>query len=255
MMIHPILIEDRKNTRIIRFNRIDKKNAITQAMYQTMANTIKTAPDDGIGVLIFLGQEEVFSAGNDVMDFMNSAMGADFRTSSTMNFLHALATCPLPMIAGVDGLAIGIGTTMLMHCDMVFASTRAYFKTPFLNLGLVPEAGSSLIAPKMMGYQKAFELLILGETFTSLDAKEAGLINHIVTSEQLEEKCLETAEKLTTLAPQALELSRTLLKGSFDEIIKRINEEAVLFMERLSSEEAKEAFMAFSEKRAANFQK
>lgn len=254
-MTDHILVEDQKNIRLIRFNRPEKKNAITQAMYQKMVDAIESAPDDDIRVLIFLGHDGIFTAGNDIMDFMGSIMSAGFQNSPTLKFLHALARCPLPMISGVDGLAIGIGTTMLMHCDMVYASAQSSFKTPFLNLGLVPEAGSSLLAPLLMGHQKAFELLVAGETFSSAQAKEAGLIGHIVESRLLEQTCFDTAEKLSTLAPEALKLSRQLLKGPPDHILKRIDEEAALFAERLTSDEAREAFSAFMEKRPANFKK
>ena len=142
-----ITIADDEHVRTIRFNRADKKNAITQDMYAKMADGIESAGDDGIRAILFLGQPGVFSAGNDIADFLSRGMTNDMSATATVRFLKALATSPTPILAAVDGLAIGVGTTMLMHCDMVFASEGATLKTPFLNLGVVPEAASSLIAP------------------------------------------------------------------------------------------------------------
>ncbi|MEP3673675.1 MAG: enoyl-CoA hydratase-related protein, partial [Hyphomicrobiales bacterium] len=180
---------------------------------------------------------------------------SNFSDSPVIRFLRTLATCKIPMIAGVDGLAIGVGTTMLMHCDMVFATTRTTLKTPFLNLGLVPEAGSSLIAPRIMGQQRAFEMLVMGEIFSADAAYRAGLVNHVVDESSLEERVMEAANKLAALPPEALHLSRGLLRGDEDEILQRIDEEAVLFAQRLKSDEAREAFTAFMEKRPPNFTK
>lgn len=254
-MSDDVEIKDQGTIKTIRLNRLDKKNAITQDMYSTIADAMDAAQKDGFSAIVFLGQPGVFSSGNDISDFMTNAMSDDFSSSPTLRFLRALATCKIPMIAGVDGLAIGVGTTMLMHCDMVFATKATTLKTPFLDLGLVPEAGSSLIAPLIMGQQRAFELLVMGEKFSADRAHAAGLINHIIEEDALEKRVMEAAQKLTALPPEALRLSRGLLRPNEEEILKRIDQEAALFAERLDSDEAREAFAAFMEKRPPNFNK
>jgi len=251
----PVKIEDDGRVKIIRFNRVEKKNAITQKMYAMMADAMHDAEVNGSAAIVFLGHPGVFTAGNDIMDFMANAMTQDFANSPTLRFLRALATCQIPMIAGVDGLAIGVGATMLMHCDMVFASPRTTLKTPFLNLGLVPEAASSLIAPRLMGTPRAFEILVMGEVFTASAARDAGLVNHVVDEAGLEAETMKAAHKLAAIAPEALRLSRGLLRGDPAEILRRIDEEAELFTKRLQSDEAREAFTAFIEKRPPNFNK
>ena len=254
-MSDDIVIKDLGTIKTIRLNRVEKKNAITQEMYTSLVDAIKSAQKQGCSAIVFLGQTEVFCAGNDIVDFMSNAMSDNFTNAPVMQFLRALATCKVPMIAGVDGLAIGVGTTMLMHCDLVFATKRSTLKTPFLNLGLVPEAGSSLIAPRIMGPQRAFEMLVLGEEFSADAAYHAGLVNHLVDDDALEERVMEAANKLAALPPEALRLSRALLRDDETAILKRIEEEAVLFVERLNSDEAREAFTAFMEKRPPNFSK
>ena len=248
-----ITITDNDNVRSIRFNRADKKNAITQDMYAKMADGIDSAADDGIRAILFLGQSGVFSAGNDIADFLSRGMSNDMSATATVRFLKGLAATPTPIIAAVDGLAIGVGATMLMHCDMVFASDKATLKTPFLNLGVVPEAASSLIAPRIMGPQRAFEMLIMGETFNAERAREAGLVNHVTSSDEIETTAMAAAQKLSKLAPGALSISRKLLRGDPSDIIARMDEEFVLFAERLQSDEAREAFAAFMEKRPPRF--
>lgn len=254
-MSEHIQITDNATIKTIRFNRANKKNAITQSMYDAMADGIDDANQGDTTAIVILGQPGVFCAGNDITDFMTNAMSSDFSTSPTIRFLKALATSKKPLIAGLDGMAIGIGATMLLHCDMVFASQSATLKTPFLNLGVVPEAASSLIAPRIMGPQRAFEMLIMGTTFTAEDAQKAGIINHVVSSDEVEEKALAAARILSELPPEALTVSRGLLRGSLSDILARIDEEAALFTQRLKSEEAREAFTAFLEKRPANFKK
>ena len=248
-----ITIANDEHVRSIRFNRADKKNAITQDMYAKMADGIESATEDGIRAILFLGQSGVYSAGNDIVDFLSRGMTDDMSATATVRFLKALATSSTPIVAAVDGLAIGVGTTMLMHCDMVFASESTTLKTPFLNLGVVPEAASSLIAPRIMGPQRAFEMLIMGETFSADRAREAGLVNHVTSSDELEETAMAAAKKLSKLAPGALSISRKLLRGDTSDIIARMDEEFVLFAERLKSDEAREAFAAFMEKRPPRF--
>jgi len=234
----------------VRFNRADKKNAITRAMYQTMADAVNSADeDDGTAVTVFLGQPEVFTSGNDLMDFMAVAQGAA-HGGEVVNFLRAIIGGTKPLLAAVDGHAVGVGTTMLMHCDLVYASPRAWLQTPFVDLGLVPEAGSSLVAPRIMGHQRAFALLALGEKVTAEQAEKAGLVNAVVDPAQLEAHTLAAAEKLATKPPHALALARQLTRGDRAEVIARMEKEGALFAERLQSDEARNAFMAFMSKKS-----
>lgn len=235
---------------IIRFNRAGKKNAITRAMYQTMAEAIESASEDAnIGASLLLGQPEVFTSGNDLMDFMAVATGAE-HGGEVWNYLQAIATGTKPLIAGVDGLAVGVGCTTLMHCDLVYASPRSWMQTPFVDLGLVPEAASSLLGPRLMGHQRAFALLVMGERFSAERAERAGLVNEVIGHDELEAHALSAARQLAEKPPEALAISRRLLRGDRDEIVARIRQEGELFKQRLKSDEARNAFMAFMQKKA-----
>jgi enoyl-CoA hydratase/carnithine racemase len=230
----------------IRFNRPDKKNAITQAMYRCMTEALAEASADAtVRAVVFLGTEGCFSAGNDMADFLAFAMGGATGAPAAFDFLKALAGFDKPLVSGVDGLAIGIGTTLNMHCDLTIATDRSLFKTPFVDLALVPEAGSSLIAPRLMGHQRAFALLALGEGFSAEDACAAGLIWKIVGTQELESVALDLAERLASKPPEALKLSRDLLRGDRADILARMDEELLHFVERLKSTEARVAFEAF----------
>lgn len=233
----------------IRMNRPDKKNALTGDMYSRMSAGLDEAnSNDDVSAILILGTPGAFSAGNDIADFMQVAMSGKREDMSVFGFLERIIQAPKPIIAGVDGLAIGIGTTMLMHCDYVVASDTSMFKTPFVDLGLVPEAGSSLIGPEMMGYHKAFSLLGMGESFSSGDAKDAGFVTKITSSDELEATANQAANNIAAKPTQAMKLSRDMLRGDRAEVLKRMREEAILFGERLESEEAKQAFMAFMQK-------
>lgn len=230
---------------VIRFNRPEKKNAITRAMYARMTQALKAADaDPATRVTVFLGTDGCFSAGNDLADFLAVSMG-DGLGSELLDFLQALATARKPLVSGVDGLAIGIGTTMHLHCDMTVASDRSLFKTPFVDLGLVPEAASSLIAPQLMGHQRAFALLAAGEGFSAAEAKEAGLIWKVTEPARLEAETLAVAAKLAARPPEALRITRELIRGTPDEVLARIDEEARHFSNRLKSAEARAAFETF----------
>jgi enoyl-CoA hydratase/carnithine racemase len=247
-MTDHILIERSEtapHVQIIRFNRPEKKNAITRAMYQTMTNALKAADETpDIRVSVFLGTEGCFSAGNDMADFLTFAMGGSMGRE-VIDFLIALASARKPIVSGVDGLAIGIGTTIHLHCDLTVASDRSLFKTPFVDLALVPEAASSLIAPRLMGHQRAFALLALGEGFSASDAKEAGLIWKVTAPEAVEAETLALAVRLAAKPPEALRIARDLMRGPPDAILGRITEEAEHFAARLKSAEARAAFEAF----------
>ncbi|WP_421853180.1 crotonase/enoyl-CoA hydratase family protein [Oricola sp.] len=244
-MSEHVVVERRGAVQIIRMNRPDKKNAITRAMYKTMADALVAADaDDNIRVSVFLGTPGAFSAGNDMQDFLVVATGGE-HGGEVGEFLVALASAKKPVLSGVDGLAIGVGTTINLHCDLTFATPASLFRTPFVDLALVPEAGSSLLAPRVMGHQRAFALLAMGEGFTAEMALEAGLIYRVVEAEALEAETLAAAEALAAKPPQALQIARELLKGAPDPVIERIKEEGALFAKQLKSDEAREAFMAF----------
>ncbi len=229
---------------IIRFARVEKKNAITSAMYGAMTEALEAANrSDEIAVTVFLGAPEVFCAGNDIADFIKAASGGG--AGVAMRFIRTLAAADRPVMAGVDGVAVGIGTTLLLHCDYVLATRRAMMRTPFTALGLVPEAASSLIAPRLMGQRRAFEMLVMGRGLDAEAGKAAGLINAIVEPEALEGEVLAAAQALAKMPREAVLASRRLMKGDVDAIVAQIDKESAMFTERLKSPEAQAAFAAF----------
>ncbi len=231
---------------VIRFNRPEKKNAITAAMYQRMTAALEEAnTDDEVKAVVFLGTEGCFSAGNDMGDFVGYAMSGSTEPPAGALFIKALALAEKPLVSGVDGLAIGIGTTLNLHCDLTVASGRSVFKTPFVDLGLVPEAASSLLAPRIIGHQRAFALLVAGTGFSAEAALEAGLIWKVVGPNEVEMEALAIGAELGKKPPQALNIARDLVRGPRDEVIARIDEELVHFSARLKSAEARAAFEAF----------
>jgi enoyl-CoA hydratase/carnithine racemase len=230
----------------IRFNRPQKKNAITQAMYGVMTRAIEAAnTDEAVRAIAFLGSEGCFSAGNDMADFLTFATGATQEKPAAYAFLKVLATAQKPVVSGVDGLAIGIGTTLNLHCDMTLASPRSLFKTPFVDLALVPEAASSLLAPGIIGHQRAFALLAAGEGFSAQQALDAGLIWKIVEAEVVDSETLALAASLAAKPPQALKIARDLIRGDRTGVLARIDEEFAHFSVQLGSAEARAAFEAF----------
>lgn len=247
-----IQIERRGAVQIIRLNRPDKKNAITRAMYGAMSAALAAGDaDPAVRVHVFLGVPGAFSAGNDLADFMAVAMGGDGGTE-VWDFLLALAGVQKPMVSGVDGIAVGIGATLNLHCDITIATARTAFHTPFVDLGLVPEAASSLLAPRLLGHQRAFALLALGEPLPAEGALAAGLIHAIVPEDRLEADTLAMADKIAAKPPEALKIARDLMRGPRDAVVARINEENEHFRARLKSDEARNAFAAFlSRKKSA----
>ncbi|TJU94450.1 MAG: crotonase/enoyl-CoA hydratase family protein [Mesorhizobium sp.] len=244
-MTDHILVERQGAIQIIRMNRPDKKNALTRAMYAKMSQTLAEGDaDPAIRVHVFLGEPGAFSSGNDLADFMVVATGGDGGTE-VWDFLMALARVEKPMVSGVDGIAVGIGTTLNLHCDLTFATPRTVFRTPFVDLGLVPEAGSSLLAPRVLGQQAAFALLALGEGFSAERAKATGLIYEMVEEGALEASVLAAAGQIAAKPPQALKIARDLMRGSRGDLVARIGEESEHFRERLKSDEARAALTAF----------
>jgi enoyl-CoA hydratase/carnithine racemase len=234
----------------IRIARPEKKNALNIAMYEAMHRALEEsdrAPD--MRVRLILGQPGVFTAGNDIADFLEAGQRDPQALSPVMKFLRALIFSEKPVIAAADGLAVGIGATLLLHCDLAYASPEAVFMAPFTDLGLVPEAGSSLVAPERMGYPRAFAFLVAGEPLTAQAAQAAGLINAVVPREGLEAHAMAAAAKLAAKPQEALALSRRLVRGDPARIWTRVEEEGRLFAERLLSDEARQAFQAFMQKR------
>jgi len=203
-----------------------------------------------VRVNVFLGVPGAFSSGNDLADFLAVAQGGDGGTE-VFDFLMALARSQKPLLSGVDGIAVGIGTTINLHCDLTFATPRTVFRTPFVDLGLVPEAGSSLLAPAILGRQQAFALLGLGEGFSAEKAKAAGLIYEVVDEDRLEQAVLAAAEEIAAKPPEALKIARDLMRGDRADLIARIEEESAHFSARLKSDEARAAFVAFMSRKKA----
>jgi enoyl-CoA hydratase/carnithine racemase len=248
-----ILIERADGVLTITLNRPDKKNAITAAMYQEMADAFFEAEKDAsVRVVLLRANGGSFSAGNDLEDFMK-APSMD-RDAPVLQFLRRISTAPKPLVAAVTGAAVGVGTTMLLHCDLVYAASTAKFSMPFVQLGLCPEAASSLLLPRIAGYQRAAEKLLLGEAFDANEAMNMGFVNRIVDAGEVDALALAQAKKLAALPASSLRMSKSLLKGADARAIaERIDEEAGHFGKMLTAPEAREAFQAFFEKRKPDF--
>jgi enoyl-CoA hydratase/carnithine racemase len=252
-MTGAIAVEVSGGVQTIRLSRPEKKNAITSPMYEAMADALAAADErTDVAATLILGRDGVFSAGNDMAEFLDYAKGGALG-GAVIRFLKTLATAHKPLIAAVDGLAIGVGTTMLLHCDLVYASPRARFRTPFLDLGLVPEAASSLLLPMRIGPQRAFEMLCLGSWMDAERACAAGLVNAVVPEAELETQARAAAAALAAKPQEALAAARRLIRGDPSAVLARIDEEVRIFAERLRSAEAREAFTAFLEKRPPDF--
>lgn len=247
-MTDHVIVTDEEATRVITLRRPEKKNALTQEMYAAMSHAIDTAQNNpAIRCMIITGGSGVFTAGNDLEDFMKAGGSAQgtARPMNAVKFLHSLVHNTKPIIAAVDGIAIGIGTTMVFHCDYVLASTTATFSTPFIHLGLVPEGASSLLVPMMMGHQRAFSMLVMGRPVSAEDAQTAGFVNAVVAPGHTETEARKVAREICALPAEAVALSRKLLKRAPDDLVRRIEQESHLFSERMSSKEAMTAFQAF----------
>lgn len=239
----------------ITFNRLDKKNSITAAMYAAMADAVaQAAADPAVRVVVFQGHESIFSAGNDIGDFLNQPPTT--QESPVFRFLRGIATFEKPLIAAVAGPAVGIGTTMLFHCDLVYAGDNAAFSMPFVNLGLCPEAASSLLAPRMFGYHRAAEALLMGEPFFAEAAQEVGLVNRVVPPTEVNGYAQAQARKLAAKPLSSLIATKRLMKGGDQQaVLQKMDEEGRDFGRMLREPAAKEAFGAFMEKRKPDFSK
>jgi enoyl-CoA hydratase/carnithine racemase len=230
--------------------RPDRRNAITVAMYAALADAIEgAAGDPSVRAITFAGEGQDFAAGNDLADFLQALPRGD-EEIPVWRFLRALAQCEIPLVAAVHGNCVGIGTTMLFHCDLVIAAEDARFSMPFVDLGLVPEAASSLLLPRLAGQRRAARYLLLGEPFGADEALAIGLASHVVAAGALDESLSATVAALLAKPPEALRKTRGLLRhGSRDEILERMKLESGMFAERLASSEVKAAITAFFERR------
>ena len=233
----------------IQINRPEKKNALTSNMYAAMAKALETSnQQDEIKVNLIYGVPGCFTAGNDIEDFLKFARTGNL-DESVLQFLSALAELEKPLILAIDGPAVGIGTTMIFHSDLAYATEAALFQTPFLDLGLIPEAASSYLMPRTIGHHKAFEMLALGTPYTAKQATEAGFINAIFEPDQLIEASHKNAARLAKKPPSALKIARNLLRKRDKETIHQVMQtENQHFKNQLKSEEAKAAFFAFLNK-------
>jgi len=237
----------------IRINRPAKKNALTLAMYAGLTAALNRASaDDEVRAVLITGSPVCFTAGNDLMDFLNTPPTSP--DSPVVQFLPTLRAFAKPLVAAVCGVAIGIGTTLLLHCDLAYAGTNARFHLPFVDLGLVPEAGSSLLLPQMLGQRRAADLLMLAESFNAEQAKEMGFVNGIFAPEEVEAMARSKALLLAAKAPTALRETKRLMKAAQAELIaKMMDAELAVFAAQLQGPEAAEALQAFFEKRKPDF--
>lgn len=252
-MSQHVIVETQDRVTRIELNRPEKKNALSPEMYAAIAQALAAADADaGVRAVLIHGQSGCFTSGNDVKDFLElpRAMGA----SPASGFLRAISTAKKPLVAAVGGAAIGVGTTMLLHCDLVYAAPNARLQMPFVPLGLLPEAASSLLLPAMAGYRRAAEMLLLGGPFGADKALAAGIITEIVPEGELLERARQAAAALAALPPASVQMTKELMKrGLAQGVQERMTEELQLFGERLRSPEAKEALRAFMEKRKPDF--
>ena len=230
-------------------NRPEKKNALTGAMYRALREALVTASaDEGVGAVLVTGEGGAFCAGNDIGDFLaeNKAQSEGARSGPGGEFIRTLARFDKPLVAAVEGPAVGVGTTMCLHCDLVYAAPSARFAMPFVNLGLVPEAGSSMLVPRRFGLGVASELLLLGETIDAARAREIGLVAEVVAPEAVKAHALAKAKALAAKPRAALLATRRLMRGDAQALYAHMEEELVAFAHALKSPEARAAFEAFA---------
>ncbi|TNE61917.1 MAG: enoyl-CoA hydratase [Alphaproteobacteria bacterium] len=247
-----VTTEIRDRVLTITFNRADKKNALTHAMYAKVVDAMRAAESDsGVRAILFTGAGDSFTAGNDLADFRDTPpLGAD---APVTQFLQCLLTARKPLVMAVNGLAVGVGLTMLLHADIVYASESATLSAPFVDLALVPEAASSLLLPARVGHARAAEIFMLGKRVKAQEALAMGLVSAVFPDGELADAAFAAALALSKKAPEALALTKKLMRGDLDVVGARMAEEGKLFGERLKSPELLEAIMAFMQKRPPNF--
>jgi enoyl-CoA hydratase/carnithine racemase len=254
-MSQDILVHAENGVMTVTLNRLERKNSITSAMYGAMADALASAVDDAaVRVVVLQGHETVFSAGNDIGDFLEKPPAGE--NSPVFHFLRGIARFPKPLIAAVCGPAVGVGTTMLLHCDLVYAGDNAAFSMPFVNLGLCPEAASSLLLPRMFGYHRAAEALLLGEPFMAEAALEVGLVNRVLPPTEANGYAHAQARKLAAKPISSLvETKRLMKQGQQEAVVQQMDLEGAAFSRMLREPAAREAFTAFIEKRRPDFSK
>ncbi len=254
-MTEHIKIESRDNILNLTFARPDKKNALTNAMYGTLTDALLAAENDpATRVVVFRGEGDKFTAGNDVGEFAAIATGAFQGERHVARFVEAIARASRPLVAAVQGRAVGIGTTMLLHCDFIVLAEDAQLSTPFVNLALVPEAASTLLMPLRIGYARAYEMFALGETVDARTALHMGIANRVVPLERLHAEAAAVAQRLARLPAGSLAATKRLMRNP-EVLTAQIAAESECFAERLTTPEAREAFAAFAERRPPDFVK
>ena len=240
----------------LEFNRPERKNAITTAMYQSLADAINAAESDAeVRAILISGKPEIFTAGNDLDDFLKTSPDTPISERSVFRFMQALSSSTKPVVAAVSGAAIGIGTTLLMHCDLVYAGDNAKFSVPFAQLGLCPEFGSSMLLPRNAGHARAAEKLMLGEPWGAQEAYDMGLVSKVLPAGEVLAYAQAQAAKLVALPATSIRATKRLMKSGREALQAHIDVESKLFGEMLQAPEAKEAFTAFFEKRKPDFSK
>ncbi|MEM7547260.1 MAG: enoyl-CoA hydratase-related protein [Pseudomonadota bacterium] len=245
-------VEVDAGVKILRINRPSKKNALTDAMYHALADEMQSAEaDDAIGSILLLGAGGNFTTGNDIADFLAASQGGGLRDDlGVSRFLMQQIDGKLPLIAGVEGLAVGVGATTLFQCDLVYAAESADIRTPFVDLGLVPENASSYLAPLIMGHQRAFEMLALGEAFSAARAYEAGIVNKVCPVAELEATARNAARRLAAKPRGAMAATRAMMRPDPAQVKAVSLEESRVFGERIQSDEARAAFLNFMNRKA-----
>ena len=254
-MSEHIKIEHKDHILTLTFARPDKKNAITNAMYAALADAILAAETDPkTRVIVLRGEGDMYTAGNDVGEFATMATGHFHGERHVSRFIDAIARSTKPMVAAVQGRAVGIGTTMLLHCDFVVLAENALLSTPFVGLALVPEAASSLLLPLRIGYARAYEMFALGETLDATTALALGVANRVVPLDKLHAEAAAIAARLARQPAGSLAATKRLMRNA-GTLLAQMGAESTVFAERLTTPEAREAFTAFAEKRAPDFMK
>ncbi|MBD2840862.1 enoyl-CoA hydratase-related protein [Erythrobacter rubeus] len=249
-MTDHIRIETNNRLVTVAFSRPDKKNAITQDMYQAMADAVNAyAADEENRALMIKGDGDYFTSGNDLRDFATAP--ADHDIPPVVQFLHAIKDCPKPLIAAVNGPAIGVGLTLTLHCDLVFASSNATFSAPFVKLGLVPEAASSLLLPEVIGTAAANDVFMTGRTLTAQEALAMGLVSRVIDESEFADAAAAIARSVAESAPNAMKHTKALVRDKNSAITERMASEGRIFSDQLKSSEFSESIAAMSEKRAA----
>ena len=252
-MTEHVTISQDNGVLTLTMNRPEKKNALTDAMYGAMADAIEGAQDDkAVRVIVIRGTGDMFCAGNDIGDFMAAASGGNVGEANVFRFIRLLGTNAKPLVAGVQGRAVGIGTTMLLHCDYVVLAEDARLTAPFASLGLVPEAASSKLLPAVVGHQRAFAMMAMGEAMGAHEASALGLGTEVCALEELDDTVQGAATHIAALPPGAVQATKALMRDR-NLIAETMEREIKVFGERLQSPEAREAFMAFAQKRAPDF--